>query len=160
MSGFVDSKVSDLLSNKGASAQNIVKVKENDTVYEAITIMQKHKIGAVVVIDAANRMTGIFSERDYMNKIVVRDLTSKDTFVKDVMSPHVITVRNSTSTTKCMNTMIKRGFRHLPVVEDSRLVGVVSIGDLVKHIISDQRSEISHLKQVLSGQPDDMEQGI
>ncbi|EFA76272.1 hypothetical protein PPL_10033 [Heterostelium album PN500] len=159
--GFVDTKVMELLSNKPRGYQNIIKVKEGDTVFNAIQTMQKHKVGALVVVDAENRMTGIFSERDYMNRIVVKDLSSRTTYIKDVMSPHVVTVRTDTSTAKCMSIMIKRGFRHLPVVEGEKLVGILSIGDLVKHIISDQRSEINHLKQRLGGSyPDDLDQGL
>ncbi|GAM25903.1 hypothetical protein SAMD00019534_090780 [Acytostelium subglobosum LB1] len=149
--GFIDTKVSQLLTEKAAGWQNIVKIREDETVFRAIQTMHKHRVGAVIVIDNENRMSGIFSERDYMKKIILRDLSSRTTLVKDVMSPHVATVSSDTSTAKCMSIMIKRGFRHLPVIEDNSLIGIVSIGDLVKHIISDQRSEIDHLKERLGG---------
>ncbi|EGG20665.1 hypothetical protein DFA_00526 [Cavenderia fasciculata] len=164
-SGFVDSKISSLLAQKGLplkgqQAPNIIRVRENDTVLTAIKQMHTNKVGAVIVVDSQNKMTGIFSERDYLNSLAVRDLKSKDTYVKDVMTTPVVTVRLDTSTAKCMKIMSQRRFRHLPVIDGDKLVGIVSIGDIVKHIISDQRTEITHLRQVLSGHVDDMDQGL
>lgn len=121
-------------------------------VYDAVKLMAERGIGAVVVADGEN-IVGIVTERDYARKIVLSDRSSKTTPVRDIMSSSVIYVRPSTGNEECMALMTDKRIRHLPVIDEGRLVGMISIGDLVKDVISEQRFIIDQLEHYITGSP-------
>ena len=118
-------------------------------VLEAIRIMAGHKIGAVLVMDD-NRIVGIFTERDYMNKIILENHSSKDTPVKDVMTTKVAFITPDALIEEGMAVMTEKRCRHLPVMDNRKLVGVVSIGDLVRQLINDQKIAIKSLTEYIA----------
>ena len=120
-------------------------------VIDAIRLMAEKGIGAVLVMDGA-QLAGILSERDYARKIVLRDRSSRDTPVADIMTAEVVTVSPSSTVEQCLQLVTERRIRHLPVVEDGAVMGVISIGDLVKAVIEQQRQELDQLQQyIVSG---------
>lgn len=121
------------------------------TVLEAITLMAEKGVGALVVMEG-ERLVGIVSERDYARKVVLMERSSYNTEVSEIMSANVITVAPDTSNEACMQLMTEKRLRHLPVLEQERLVGLISIGDLVKDIISDQQSMIRQLESYIRGE--------
>lgn len=139
--------VTHLLDRKG---RNIISVGADDSVLDAITIMAEKSIGAVVVM-RGDKLEGILSERDYARKVIIKGRSSRTTRVAEIMTTDVITTSGNQTVNECMNTMTERKIRHLPVVEDGKVVGVISIGDLVEAIISDQQQEIEQLGQYISG---------
>jgi CBS domain-containing protein len=120
------------------------------TVFEAVGRMAEHNIGALVVMDGET-MVGIISERDYSRKIALRERSSKETVVREVMSSPVFSVAPGQSRDECMALMTERRLRHLPVVSEGRLLGMISIGDVVKDIISEQQFTIEQLERYISG---------
>ncbi len=141
--------VSTILKQKG---NDVASVSPDIMVRDALRIMAEKNIGAIVVLDNS-KLVGIFSERDYARKIVLKDKSSKTTPISEIMtSEDLITVKPSTSVDDCMVLMTDRRIRHLPVVENERLLGVISIGDLVKHIIEEQKITIENLQNYISGQ--------
>jgi CBS domain-containing protein len=141
--------VRQLLRVKG---NKICSVSPGAKVYEALQVMADNNIGALLVLDG-ERLVGIFSERDYARKVVLRGKTSRETPVSEVMTEKVDCVIPSQSVPECMGLMTDKHIRHLPVMEDGRLVGVISIGDVVKSIISDQAFTIEQLESYISGTP-------
>ena len=140
--------VRQLLGNK---TPEIHAVTPQAAVIDAIRLMAEKGIGAVLVMDGA-QLAGILSERDYARKIVLRDRSSRDTPVADIMSAEVVTVSPSSTVEQCLQLVTERRIRHLPVVEGGQVVGVVSIGDLVKAVIEQQRQELDQLQQyIVSG---------
>jgi len=121
-------------------------------VYDAVKLMAERGIGAIVVADGDN-IVGIVTERDYARKIVLSERSSKSTPVRDIMSSSVIYVRPDTSNEECMALMTDKRIRHLPVIDNGRLVGMISIGDLVKDVISEQRFIIDQLEHYITGSP-------
>lgn len=141
--------VSSILRQKGSE---VASVSPDTMVRDALRIMAEKNIGAIVVLDNA-KLVGIFSERDYARKIVLKDKSSKTTPISEIMtSEDLVTVKPSTSVDDCMVLMTARRIRHLPVVENDQLLGVISIGDLVKYIIEEQKITIENLKNYISGQ--------
>lgn len=138
--------VKDLLKMKGTS---VWAVAPNDSVYEAIATMAEKEVGALVVRDG-DAMVGIVSERDYARKVILKARSSKETFVREIMTPSVITVSPSNTIEEAMSLMTEKKIRHLPVVDGSQLVGVISIGDLVKTIIDEQRFVIGQLEEYIT----------
>ena len=138
---------SDILRDKGHS---IWSVKPTDTVLEALGVMAKHDVGAVLVLDA-DKLVGIFSERDYARKVVLAGRSSKESRVAEVMTAQVVCVSPDRSINECMALMTNKRLRHLPVVDHKRVVGVVSIGDLVKATIDDQQFTITQLQSYIAG---------
>ena len=120
------------------------------TVYDAIRVMAEKGVGAILVMDGP-ALVGIVSERDYARKIALQDRSSRTTLVRDIMTPEVVTVRPDRSVEYCMELMTDRRIRHLPVVEDESVVGIVSIGDLVKSILADREREIEQLENYITG---------
>lgn len=141
--------VADILKSK-ANAQ-LYTISPNATVLEAITLMAEKGIGALVVLEADN-VVGIISERDYARKVLLMERSSYNTDVHEIMSHDVITVTPKQSNEFCMTLMTEKRLRHLPVLDEGKLVGLVSIGDLVKDIISDQQSLINQLESYIRGE--------
>lgn len=140
--------VRDILKNKG---YDIYSISADQSVYQAIAKMDELDIGALVVMDGTQLM-GILSERDYRSKVILKGRTSKETKVSTIMTGDVICVSPQDSVESCMTIMTDKKIRHLPVLENDSVVGVISIGDLVKAIISKQKGEISHLRHYIQGQ--------
>ena len=137
----------DILRSKGHA---VWSVKPTSTVLEALGVMAAHDIGAVLVLDG-DRLVGVLSERDYARKVVLAGRSSRDSQVQDVMTPHVICVAPSRSIDECMALMTNKRLRHLPVVDHKRVIGIVSIGDLVKATIDDQQFTITQLQSYIAG---------
>lgn len=138
--------VNQILSTKGRNVYSIVSTL---TVFEALRVMGEKNIGAILVIDDG-ALKGILSERDYARKIVLKDKSSKETPVSEIMESEVVTVKPSDNVDYCMEIMSQRRIRHLPVIEDGAVVGLVSIGDVVKTIIEIQKETIKHLDSYIS----------
>jgi len=138
--------VNQILSTKGREVYSIVS---NITVFEALRVMGEKNIGAILVIDNG-ALKGILSERDYARKIVLKDKSSKETAVSEIMENDVVTVNLSDDMDHCMELMSKRRIRHLPVVDNNTVIGLVSIGDVVKAIIEVQKETIKHLDSYIS----------
>lgn len=122
-----------------------------DTVYHALTVMAKHEVGALLVLDG-EQLVGILSERDYARKIILQGKSSKDTLVREVMSDRVAYVTPNASLDECMALMTQKRFRHLPVLDDDgKVAGMISIGDMVKETISSQKFLIEQLERYIAG---------
>lgn len=139
-------KVSQILNAKG---HDVYSVTSNYTVFEALKVMGEKNIGALPIIEEGE-LKGIFSERDYARKIVLHNKSSHDTLVKDIMTPNVITVSPDDTIDQCMELMSNRRIRHLPVVNEGKVVGLLSISDLVKVIIERQKETIEHLQSYIA----------
>ena len=137
--------VRQLLDRKGRS---IFSVDPDAPVLEAIRAMAEHQVGALLVMQG-EALTGIVSERDYARKVILRGRSSTDTPVRDIMSSPVLTVQPDTTVEKCMQLMTDRHVRHLPVTDGGRVVGMVSIGDLVKAVIAEQQQQIEQLESYI-----------
>ncbi|ASW00765.1 CBS domain-containing protein [Paraburkholderia aromaticivorans] len=142
--------VAQLLKTKPNNT-TVFTIGADDSVYEAVRLMAEKGIGALVVTDG-DSIAGIVTERDYARKVVLLDRSSKATPVRDIMSKAVRFVRPDQSTDDCMALMTERRMRHLPVIENDRLVGMVSIGDLVKNIIAEQQFTIQQLEFYIHGE--------
>jgi CBS domain-containing protein len=136
----------------GKEIDTIWSVAPEDTVYAALEIMEQKNIGAVLVMKAGE-MVGIFSERDYARKGILRGRASKDTLINDVMTSKVITVETEQKLQECMEIMSEEHIRHLPVTQGGKLVGIISINDIVTAIIREQRVHIKSLENYISGSP-------
>jgi CBS domain-containing protein len=136
---------------KSKPNQSVYTIAETDSVYNAVKLMAEHQIGAVVVTDG-DKIAGIITERDYARKIVLMDRSSKATPVQDIMTRAVIFVRPDQSSDECMALMTERRMRHLPVIDQERLVGMISIGDLVKNVIAEQEFTIQQLEHYITGE--------
>jgi CBS domain-containing protein len=119
-------------------------------VYDALKLMADKNVGAVLVMDA-DRLVGILSERDYARKVILHGKSSKDTPIREIMTQRVVYVRPEQTAEECMALMTDKRVRHLPVLEDDQVVGVISIGDVVKSIISEQEFIIEQLERYISG---------
>ncbi len=129
--------------------QEVISVRPSDSVLVALEVLASYNIGAVPVISAQG-VVGIFSERDYARKVALKGLTSAATEVSEVMSSPVVSVNISDTVLDCMNLMTDRRIRHLPVLDKGQLVGIVSIGDLVRAIIEDQQFQIEQLESYIA----------
>ena len=139
--------VSQIIERKGSQ---VVAVSRQAPVLEAIRVMAEHHIGAVLVMEG-DQLLGIASERDYARKVILQGRSSHDTPVAVIMSSPVVCVGPHDSIAECMSIMTEKHIRHLPVVEGERVIGVISIGDLVKEMIEEQKQEISLLQQYIAG---------
>ena len=137
----------DILKHKGHA---VWSVRPTNTVLEALRVMAEHDVGAVLVLDD-DKLVGILSERDYARKVVLAGRSSKESQVKDVMTAHVVCVSPERSIDECMALMTNKRLRHLPVIDHKRVVGLVSIGDLVKATIDDQQFTITQLQSYIAG---------
>ena len=140
-------EVRQLLAEKG---HRIFAIGPDDPVLTAVRLMADHYIGALLVM-RGDELVGIVSERDYARKIILQNRASADTPVRDIMSSPVVTVKPSDTTDTCMRICTERRVRHLPVVEGGKVVGVLSIGDLVKSVINEQSQQIEHLQRYIAG---------
>ena len=141
--------VAELLRAK--PARPIVKVAPELSVLDAIKVLATENIGAAVVM-SGDRLAGIFSERDYTRKVILKGRSSDTTRVEEIMTPNVIVVNPRTKTRECMALMTEKNIRHLPVVDEGRVIGMVSIRDIVSDIIADQDFTIEQLEHYISGQ--------
>lgn len=145
----IQGTVRDILQSKG---DQVWTTLEDASVYTALGLMGEKNIGALVVLDAAGQVAGVLSERDYSRKVVLQGRTSRDTKVGEIISRPAITVRSRDGIEKCMQLMTGNRIRHLPVVDDGRLVGLISIGDLVSWVMNSQRHTIQQLQGYISGE--------
>ena len=140
--------VSDLLR---AKPQRLVSVRPDASVLDAIKVLAQEDIGAATVMEG-DHLAGIFSERDYTRKVILQGRSSSTTRVEEIMTRNVIVVTPRTRTRECMQLMTEKQIRHLPVVDDARVIGMVSIRDIVSDIIADQDFTIEQLEHYISGQ--------
>lgn len=139
--------VKHLLDAKG---HDTLSIGPDASVLDAIKLMAEKGVGALVVMQG-DTLAGVVTERDYARKVILKDRSSHETPVRDIMTTNVLTASNDDNVEHCMNLMTDKRVRHLPVVEDGNVVGIISIGDLVKAVIADQKQEIEHLEQYISG---------
>jgi CBS domain-containing protein len=139
--------VKHLLDTKG---REIISIGPRSSVYDAIEQMAERAVGSLLVMDG-EKLIGIVTERDYARKVILKGRSSETTKVEEIMSTELITATTEQTVRECMTLMTERRIRHLPVVEGDRVVGLISIGDLVQAIISDQQREIEQLENYISG---------
>ena len=133
-----------------AKPHSILSVAPDTAVFRALQLMAENNVGALLVLDGST-LVGIFSERDYARKVILVGKSSKETQVREIMSSHVLYVRPQQTIEDCMALMTDKHVRHLPVLEEHRVIGVISIGDVVKSIISEQEFMIEQLQNYISG---------
>ena len=139
--------VSNILAKKG---NLIYSVTPDTTVFKALEVMSEKNVNALLVMEN-EKLLGIFTEKDYARKVVLKGKTSKSMLIKELMTTTLITVTPGTSIDECMQLMTNKFIRHLPVIEHSKVTGIISIGDVVKHIIDDQKFIIEHLEHYITG---------
>jgi CBS domain-containing protein len=139
--------VSQILDGKG---HDVVTVAPNSTVYDAIKKMENHNIGSVAVVDNG-KLVGLFTERHYARRVFLRGKTSPKTIVGEVMALNPVCVIPQQTAEECMSLMTAKRFRHFPVIENNKMVGIISIGDILKSLISDQIFKIEQLVHYIRG---------
>ena len=139
--------VAEILAVKGSQ---VFSVTPETTVYQAIERMVQHNVGSLLVAEG-DAIVGIFTERDYLTRVALQERSAKATRVREVMTERVCCVEAMKSVGECMAIMTRERIRHLPVVDNDRLVGMISIGDLVKHVSKEQEVEIRHLTNYITG---------
>jgi CBS domain-containing protein len=140
----ISGKVSSILAHKKAST--VWSIGPNAMVFDAIQLMDEKNVGALPVVDDKT-LVGVVSERDYTRKIIVKGRSSKDTPVSDIMTKELLTVNSGDSVAECMRIMTEKRVRHLPVLEGTKLVGILSIGDVVNWLMSAQKAMIDNLER-------------
>jgi CBS domain-containing protein len=144
----VSGRVSAILAQR--KEQTVWSIAPGATVFEAIDLMAQKNVGALPVVDDG-RLVGIISERDYTRKVILKGKSSKDARVREIMTGQVLTVEASAKVTECMRLITERRVRHLPVLDGGKLVGIISIGDVLKWIISAQGVAIDNLERFITG---------
>lgn len=139
--------VAQILAQKGTKA---MAVNPDNSVLDALRIMAEHDIGAVLVTEG-EQLVGIFTERDYARKVVLKGLVSRDVKVRELMTAKPFTVAPENTVDEVMATMTQKRFRHLPVIEGGKIAGIVTIGDMVKCIVSEHEATIQHLSNYIAG---------
>lgn len=139
--------VSHMLDTKG---RDVISIREGASVLDAIRMMAERAVGSLAVMDG-ERLRGIVTERDYARKVILKGRAADSTRVSEIMTTDVITATLGQTVKHCMTVMTEKKIRHLPVVEDGRVIGLVSIGDLVQAIIEGQQQEIEQLEKYISG---------
>lgn len=134
------------MENKGYL---VYSVNAQTSVYEALTIMMEKNISAVLIMDGS-KLEGIFTERDYARKLILKGKSSKDTRISDIMTRELLTINPEDSIDRCMEMMTGKKIRHLPVIENHQVTGMISIGDVVKFIIEDQKKIIEQLENYIA----------
>jgi CBS domain-containing protein len=140
-------KIGALLEKKGGQVWSLAPTA---TIYDALTMMAEKGVGALPIVEEG-KLLGILSERDYARKVLLQGRSSKDTAVTEIMSSPVVSVSPSQTVEECMHIVTEKRIRHLPVMENGRIVGIVSIGDLVNWVITAQRETIHHLEAYIAG---------
>jgi CBS domain-containing protein len=140
-------KIGSLIGKKGGQVWSVAPTA---SVYDAIALMAEKEIGALPIVEDG-RLVGIVSERDYARKVFLKGKASKETSVTEIMSSPVFSVTPSQTVEECMHIVTEQRFRHLPVVDDGRIVGIISIGDLVNWVITEQKQTIHHLEAFIAG---------
>jgi len=130
--------------------RQIWTISKDQNVKQALVLMSEKNIGAIIIVDNNDFPIGIFSERDYARKIILKGKSSKDTLLDEVMTKELITVTKDYKIEQCMEIMIEKKIRHLPVLENKKIVGIVSIGDLLKIMIKEQKELIDHLQKFIT----------
>jgi CBS domain-containing protein len=141
--------VKHILEAKGPEVHTI---RPDDSVLDALELMAEKEVGALVITEAGGQIVGLLSERDYARKVVLLGRVSKETPARDIMTAEVVCVSPEQSVDTCMGLMTQKRFRHLPVVVNDRLAGIISIGDVVKAIIEDQQFAIDELQHYIMGE--------
>jgi len=142
-------RVKALLTDKGS---DVWSIGSGQSVYQAIEMMAMKEVGALTVLDDAGELVGIISERDYARKVILKDKSSKETRVSEIMTKSLVTIGEEADIQTCMSLMSEKRIRHLPVVENDKLVGMISVGDLVKCIITEQDHTIEQLQRYVRGE--------
>jgi len=130
--------------------RQIWTISKDQSVKEALILMSEKNIGAIIIVDNNDFPIGIFSERDYARKIVLKGKSSKDTLLDEVMTKELITVTRDYKIDQCMEVMSEKRIRHLPVLENKKIVGIISIGDVLKIMIKEQKELIDHLQKFIT----------
>ncbi len=138
--------INDVLKTKG---HDVWSIRSDASVFDALKLMAEKDIGALLVIDDAN-LVGVISERDYARKVVLKGRSAENTEVKEIMSPNVVSIQIGQDVNACMTLMTNKRIRHLPVMDGSTILGLVSIGDLVKSIINEQQFVIEQLERYIT----------
>jgi CBS domain-containing protein len=143
----VSGNISAILNQKG---RDIFSVSPDATVYDAIELLAAKNVGAVLVMEG-EKLVGMFSERDYTRKVVLRGKRSRETRVAEIMSTDLKVIHPQEGVETCLRLMTDKRIRHLPVLEGEKVIGLISIGDLVKWVIASQSAAIAHLENYISG---------
>jgi len=130
--------------------RQIWTISKDQSVRQALILMSEKNIGAIIIVDNNDFPIGIFSERDYARKIVLKGKSSKDTLLDEVMTKELITVTRDYKIDQCMEIMNEKRIRHLPVLENKKIVGIISIGDVLKIMIKEQKELIDHLQKFIT----------
>ena len=152
MGELVDIKIMTRLEDflKLNKNRQIWTISKDQSVMQALILMSEKNIGAIIVVDNNDFPIGIFSERDYARKIVLKGKSSKDTLLDEVMTKELITVTRDYKIDQCMEIMNEKRIRHLPVLENKKIVGIISIGDVLKIMIKEQKELIDHLQKFIT----------
>ena len=141
-------KIEDFLKlNKN---RQIYTISKDQSVRQALVLMSEKNIGAIIIVDNSDFPIGIFSERDYARKIILKGKSSKDTLLDEVMTKELITVTRDYKIDQCMEIMTEKRIRHLPVLENKKIIGIISIGDVLKIMIKEQKELIDHLQKFIT----------
>ncbi|HEY9560028.1 MAG TPA: CBS domain-containing protein [Anseongella sp.] len=140
-------KVRNILESKG---REVFSIHPDQTVYDALEMLVDRNVGALMVVEG-DRFVGVFSERDYARKVILRGKASRETFIREIMTEHPETICPDDTIEDCMQRMTDKRIRHLPVMEDGKLSGIISIGDVVKVIIDEQKYIIENLEGYIAG---------
>ena len=130
--------------------RQIWTISKDQSVRQALTLMSEKNIGAIIIVDSNDFPIGIFSERDYARKIILKGKSSKGTLLEEVMTKELITVTRDHKIDQCMEIMTEKKIRHLPILEDKKIVGIISIGDVLKIMIKEQKDLINHLQKFIT----------
>ena len=144
----MNTTVAQILQRKGSEVWNVAP---DTLVYRALQLMQDKGVGALLVSGEGGKLEGIISERDYARKVILEGRSSKETFTADIMTKELYVVKLETTVDECISLMTEKRVRHLPVLDKGKLIGLVSIGDVVKAIIKEQRIEIEYLNDYIMG---------
>lgn len=143
----VSGNISAILNQKSSE---VYSISPDASVFEAVEMMANKNIGALLIIEG-DKLVGLVSERDYTRKVMLRGKKSRDTKVTEIMSEHLSVIPPNEPIDRCLRLMTEKRFRHLPVVDGEKVVGVISIGDLVKYVIDCQSAAIAHLEHYITG---------
>ncbi len=130
--------------------RQIWTISKNQSVMQALILMSEKNIGAIIIADSNDFPIGIFSERDYARKIILKGKSSKDTLLDEVMTKELITITKDHKIDQCMEIMTEKKIRHLPVLENKKIIGIISIGDVLKIMIKEQKDLINHLQKFIT----------